>query len=362
MTYNFTIAVLIYTLSTIPIIICFFVMYKEYMKTKYRHLLYFDLAILTSILWSLLQGAAILFMSPFILITSIIILFIGPFPMLLFIDVVSRDAIDSLKMIGYSMLFVLVVAFSFDNDAVSQSILPNGADHLIIGGRFEMAIIVALIYYVVTILIFATKLHYGSPKNLRKYSRILLLAGVLWAIVLPIVIGFGLDRTLLPGLDGIIVAIGLVLVSIAFYKEPKLAYVLSFKALRLMVIKSDSGIPIYTKTWNKSKELANEALFSGIVQGIGLILKESVNQGDVNEIIMDQGVVLINNDPFSPVTSVLVITKSNKIMRQALIKFSALFIAQYSKIFEEGFTGNVSLFSGASEIVDVCFPFVPQFA
>ncbi len=80
-----------------------------------------------------------------------------------------------------------------------------------------------------------------------------------------------------------------------FAKKPKLGYVLPFKALRLTIINTESGIAIFTHDWTKDESLVDNVLFSGMMQGISGILNESLKKGNIKEIILDKANLLIEH-------------------------------------------------------------------
>jgi hypothetical protein len=113
------------------------------------------------------------------------------------------------------------------------------------------------------------------------------------------------------GLSGLVMLAAISSITIAFARQPKLAYVLPFKAYRLTVLDTGGGTPIYNHTWQPSKEQVDETLFSGMLQGVSVILKESLNQGNVREISMDEGIMILQRSLAKNIACVLVASKSS---------------------------------------------------
>ncbi|MFW9800776.1 MAG: hypothetical protein ACFFD9_10090, partial [Candidatus Thorarchaeota archaeon] len=145
----------------------------------------------------------------------------------------------------------------------------------------------------------------------------------------------------------------------ALVKQPKLAYVLPSRALRLTVIDMKSGCPLFDYAWSKIDEVLDDVLFSGMLQGIGLILDESLKSGGVREIRLETAVLLLQRIEQSSLAVVLVATKSAQSLRSALKSFSQSFLMHFSHLFNHAY--EINRFHAASELVKEHFAFVPNY-
>jgi len=125
------------------------------------------------------------------------------------------------------------------------------------------------------------------------------------------------------------------------------------------VIDNRSGTSVFNHTWQAGSKLAEADLYSGMVQGIMLIMTESVGQGDVKEVTLEHGRLIINGAKNQLVVFVLATTKSSKTLRVALNRFSDRFIAESGNNLDN--TSLSSQFDGASRLVEECFPFLPVY-
>ena len=157
----------------------------------------------------------------------------------------------------------------------------------------------------------------------------------------------------------ILASAGAVLMTYAYSREPKLLFVLPFTALRLTVLETEGGIPLFSHTWNRQGDLADEDLFSGMLQGVSMILKESLQRGDVQEIRMSNAIIIAYRNPEYPVAFVLVVTRSSRNLRDGLKLFAERFCNQYKTGF--AVPNYVEQFSGAEDLVAACFPHVPVY-
>jgi hypothetical protein len=88
------------------------------------------------------------------------------------------------------------------------------------------------------------------------------------------------------------------------------------------------------------------------------VLQQMVHKGAIHEIHMEQGIVLLQRIPQSPYVFLLVTTKVSKILRNALLKFSVLFVQHFPPNYDEVI--NIQQFASAKEFLTQCFPFVPE--
>ncbi|HME54911.1 MAG TPA: hypothetical protein VKM55_22085, partial [Candidatus Lokiarchaeia archaeon] len=117
------------------------------------------------------------------------------------------------------------------------------------------------------------------------------------------------------------------------------------------------GISLFNHTWQAGSRLIEADLYSGMVQGIMLIMEESVGQGDVKEVTMESGRLIISKAINLPIICVLATTKSSKTLRVALDRFKDRFIAEFRDNLRD--TNLSSQFDGTSKLVEECFPFLP---
>jgi hypothetical protein len=65
------------------------------------------------------------------------------------------------------------------------------------------------------------------------------------------------------------------------------------KALRLMGMDMNSGIEIFSHTWQEGQNMAGSELLSGMLQGISMLMKESVDRGELRDIHLDRGYLIV---------------------------------------------------------------------
>ncbi|MHA1883297.1 MAG: hypothetical protein ACTSUO_09670, partial [Candidatus Thorarchaeota archaeon] len=304
---NWTLEVAIYFASFVINLIAFIVSMIVFHKTKHRHVpfivgIFFGLS-----LWSISisMGGLLLNEVPiriglYVGLCTIALVF-------LMIDSFTRDRIDARKTMVLTMSATLLVYFSLQPEEIFVGVNSIGEPAIVLGlgvmgvGAFLILITGASFTY------YMVKMNQAVPDNLRTGSHLGLLSGLILSIVWPIGLGLGL-HFMYPGLWLFLLSIGIIPIAIGFFKYPKLAYVLPFKVLRLVVFETKGGIPLYSHTWSESEEMAQETLFSGMLQGIAMILDESVRKGAVREIVLENGTLVLQRTYKYSVACVLVVS------------------------------------------------------
>ena len=354
---NWTIQVFILLISLGPLTFAVYIAFSEYLKGKHRHNLFMMLTWLIVMIMNILVIISNLILSPTLYLYSMFLWILSAIFMSLLFDSVSRESIDPKKLIIISIFATAIVFISFDPNAVVYNYFPNGEIGLLMGGNFRIINSILFLFIIGMYAFYTLKIHWKAPKNLKLYSYINLF-GALAVVGSVIIVLIGLNK-IIPGIDFLIVAIAGLFTAIAFVKEPRLAYILPFKVMRLTVIDTKSGISIFNHNWKAGETLVDESLFSGMLQGISAILNEAVGKGNVRGILLDQALLIIKRNEEYPIACVLIATKSTKSLRQALNSFSDKFITQFSQFFSD--TSMVSNFESASDLIEECFPFVPEY-
>ena len=182
------------------------------------------------------------------------------------------------------------------------------------------------------------KVHRKAPQKLKFYSRLNFAGALITGIIAPLFAAL-LDD-ILPAWNLPLVGTGALLISIAFVYQPQLAYILPFRALRLAVIETESGIPFYTYTWSKTEGIIDETLFSGMMYAVSQILEESIQKGNIREINLEEAILILQRSKDYPAVCVLITNKSSKALRHALNSFAEKFFNEYSQYIKEPIDQN----------------------
>src|SRR5271157_726324 len=123
--------------------------------------------------------------------------------------------------------------------------------------------------------------------------------------------------------------------------------------LRLVAYHIESGISLFKYDWTAEGESDKDDLFSGMLSAINSFLEETVNRGNMEEIRMENGVLMAEKTEEYPVAFVLLTTKSNPVVRNALRKFVEKFHALFAQNYAE--RHQASIYEPATALVEECF-------
>lgn len=335
--------------------------FLHYRKTGYRYAFYMMLAWLFAALWCIGEGTAHLFLSPFIYRFGMYAMIIVGFSLILLVDHLSKESVDPIKVTILGAISAYIIFSSLDPNNITLFQFANKETGIILTGHFLYAQSSLNIFIGVLIIYYFGKIFINSPKNLKVYSGLFFFSAMLMGIVPMILIAIEF-YLYIPAINALLVGISTLLITIILILQPKLAYILPFKAVKLTVIETTGGLPLFNYTWRTGEVLVDDDLFSGMIHGISQLFEETLHRGIIKEINLAQAVLILQREEETSVASILISTKSSKSLKNALVSFHKKFIEQFSqqlKIFGTG--GDTSYFKNASELVLQCFPFIPEY-
>lgn len=353
---NWTYASLVLIIATIPELFALFMSFSGYRKTKYPHFLYMSLTWLFMSLSCIFLIASYVFMNFIIYRIAITLNIPITYSLMLLMDTISSEKVDIKKSILITINSTAMIIFAFSSDAVITNETGLNETTPALNGWFNLSGVTLFIISSGMWIYYMLKIHLQAPQSLKKYSTINMVGAIIAGA--GGAIAFGTELVwFLPGTDYFFIAVGSLICSYAFIKQPKLGYVLPFKVHRIISINANGGIPVYTYSWDASG-LMDSTLFSGALQSISAILSESISRGAVKEITLDEGVLIIHKHTESPLIYVLITTKSSPILLHGLNLFQVEFTGKFGK----DALGGVDLSDSfeVEKLVKKCFPFLPE--
>ena len=343
----------------IPFIFAFIITLRQYLRTRYRHLFYLTLAWLSYIFWAFFHTTGTLVMIPALhLYLGCWALMPAAIFVVLFGETISSDTIDAKKLVLVSAISVLFIFTSYD---VSQfgyyQYNPIWDFYGLFGGSefygftlFGITLIgnVGLFFYLL-------KIHIKAPRNLKKDTKYLVAAAILLGPIGPVLYAY--FNTYVPGIMFIPFSLGVLITSIVFTKQPKIAFILPFKALRLTVFKVEGGANLYTYDWESGKSLIDEDLFAAMIDGVSSLIRDSIQSGEIREVKMENAALIIQKSDNFNIAHVIIATHTSKALREGLLSFSKKFDEKFSEYIDQ--SHEVSRFSTATELVTHYFSFLP---
>jgi hypothetical protein len=276
--------------------------------------------------------------------------------MMALFDSVSRESVDPIKMLLIGIFSALLIYTSFETNSITYFPLSNGKYGWDWNGNFKITTILITSLVSLMWLYYCAKIYLNTPKRIKRNALELILGAHFLAII-PMILVITNLNLIYFGCEAMSMGLGALICAYEFARQPKLMFILPFKVLNLTVINTNSGIPLYKYNWDHDSEYVDEMLFSAMLQGISMILKEAVHKGDVKEIRLTHGILLLYQQPRNPIVFVLVASKSSKILHDALktfgIRFTTHFKQQLNQVVE------AEQFLGAEKIIQKYFSFIP---
>jgi len=149
------------------------------------------------------------------------------------------------------------------------------------------------------------------------------------------------------------IAIGALIISLVVIREPKILYILPFTIYRIAV-KSKEGVPLYYHDWSES--ILNETIFTGFLNAVQLMSEEVMNIGGLLDVNLEEGILILKES--KSITVGLVSSKSSKLLRDSVVKFTADFERKFERELKKSIT-DPSQYEDAFELIEKYFSNFP---
>ncbi|MHA1510622.1 MAG: hypothetical protein ACTSRX_02760 [Promethearchaeota archaeon] len=363
MSLNWSSGVIVGFVGFIPSFLAFIVTLIQYFKDRYAHLKYFAGMWFFLSIWILFQAISDLLLSIPLHFIVFYALIIFSYFVNLSVDTITRDSIDRYKMIltTITSCFILILSLDLDNfpafnpdaiiiDETGVSPYPT------MNGNFRLAVMIASVLLVSIAIYCSLKILIHTPKNLKKYSLLNVFGTYLWGIQ-PIWIQITDLEQNYPGIATGSMALGLLIISITFLKEPKLAYILPFKTYRILIQRTDSGTVLFQHDWNQLDTEFSEKTFSGMMQAINTMFDKTINKGNVRKIKFDEAEITFKVGEEVPLACVLISSDSSITLRTSFNKFANDVFKDYNNI--EKNDHSINKYDNGIILLEKHFPFIP---
>jgi len=335
-------------------IICFLLSFLYAKKRNNRLVYLFSANWLFQALFWFLDAASHFFYSPLLMAIAIVPQTIGVPCLFIFIDLIKKERVSSTKLSALFLIEILLLILTFNPGGME--IIPGYGIHIV--GPLRILQIVFLVYYISIFFSWSYLTWKRAPKELKKLVNFLLFGSILFSFVTAFMYILGGFIKTFNSIGFITHSLGALFTIVVIWKDPKIIYILPFKAYRLLVVETNAGIGLFKHDWAELRAV-DENVFTMVLQAVGSILDEVLKKGEIREIKMDRAVLLIQHNKNYPVASVLVTSKSTKSLRYGLKKFNNHFIESFQSNF--GGLYEVSRFKKAKAFIEEYFDFVPQY-
>ena len=265
-----------------------------------------------------------------------------------FLESLTRDSIETRSFI------MLIFLLGIDSVLViAQPSVSLGSPPWIIVVSIGLLISIASV-------VFYIRLYRNVPSNLKRAALLTIIGQFLVSLLFVILnVVNGIFHNVIGSLDRVFEGIGALIQAVVFARHEQLFYVLPFKTQRLIVFGTRNGASLFAHTWSKNDKLIDEDLLSGVLHGVSMLFNESLNKGNLQEIKMEQGILLVKHDKTHSIAFVIIASRSSEVLRDGLSGFAKKFIEAYEPYLEP--IETYEKFQDAIGLVQSCLAFIPQY-
>ena len=148
--------------------------------------------------------------------------------------------------------------------------------------------------------------------------------------------------------------IGMIITIYIMIKDPKILYILPFKAYSIVVVHSTAGFPLFYHNW--SEPFINQDLFTCVLSATERMTTEVLMKGRINSINLEQGVLILEKR--TNIIVGLLASKTSKFLKDCLIDFSEQFENRFEAKLTEA-PNELHSFDSAMELIDKTFAYIP---
>ena len=324
-------------------------------KNKKRLIFLFSAMWLMYAIFWFIDAVAHYYYSIFIMSLAILPQLIGVPCIIIFIELIKKEHVSPIKISILIIIEALLLYVTFFVPG-NFEIIPGYGVHN--KGILRVLQIVFLFYFVSLYFIWSYQTWRRAPASLKRLTSVLLIGSTLFSVVTAAMYALGTFVKTFNSIAFIVNGIGAFTTIIVILKDPRIIFILPFKAYRILIIDTNGSVALYKHDWANVGAL-EENMFTMMLQAIGNVLDDILKKGEVQEIQMDRAVLLIHHDKTHSIASVLIASKSSKSLRYGLKRFNEKFIAVYHSNLDE--ERKVGMFEETREIVDMVFDFVPSY-
>lgn len=326
---------------------------KEYYIKRFKAYMFFGLAIAFLIPYFLLDGLSILSLNPFFKRFDVLSLFISLVLIVILINYTQKESLLSINLIPVFCLGTILIWFAIQPDAVGITVVDSTfntvwlGNYSIVGFITETSMILCLFWWIY-------RTWRNSPFEIKKESTFFLVSIIFAASQIPFILvsDFFIPETIL--LANLIFLIALIIATAIIIKEPKILYVLPYTPYRIFV-RNKKGVLLCDRIWAKT-EINNKT----IDRFLDVLIQEEMEKQkrlEVLDIHLKEGVVIFQD--LELITSVLVISKSTKFLRDLVGQFSIMFEERYKKFIEKH-GEEIQDLTFSDELLDKYFSIFPS--
>jgi hypothetical protein len=349
---NFTPEVFIDFVVMVIVFIAASLTYIEPKVKKIRSLFFIRLGMISFGIFFLLDGLSIVFLSTVMgKISALTLIPISIF-FIVGINYIIKESYNSILLIIVGSFGTILTIFSLLPDSVIIEyelgyFTVNWAGYFLIMGDLLTMIPLMVVFY------WGLKTYFNSPVLIKREAKIFFIGIILTSPLNFTLYMLSFWNPITVLIADLIGALGALIFSIAILREPKLLYILPFNLYRILV-KDRRGSPLFDYDWSQSN--INETIFTGFINAVQVMSKEIMDLGGLLDINLEKGLLIVHESGF--ITVGLISSKSSKLLKESLLKFSA----DFEKMFESELKQEIrdpKKYEGAYELIEKYFSNFP---
>ena len=352
MILNWNIEVIVnFLVAAVGLIFTITTYYSPQVK-KIKSLFYIRLGFTGFWVFMLLDGLAILFLSEFLGLINGIILFLATIFIIIGVNYTIKESFYSIGLIIAIGLSILLFYVGTQPGAVDIELQSGYLRVRWVGFFSTLAMILTgvALYY---LFYWGIKTYKHAPFLIKKEASVFFI-GIL--IVSPLSLVFYYLYVFEPLFilaSGFTMLVGAIIITLTIIREPKLLYILPFTIYRI-VVKDRDGHPLYDHDWSESN--ISESIFTGFLNAVQLMSEEVMHIGGLLDIHLEDGILILKES--ERITVGLVSSKSSKLLRDSVIKFTEDFEKKFDRELKRSET-EMSHYEGAFELIEKYFSNFP---
>jgi len=325
MVLNWTPEVIVEIFTSITIFVAVLLTYFEPRTKKIRSLFFIRMALIFMVLYFVFDLLANLFLNTTLARLYPIMLFPTTMFFIIGINFMIKETINSIILILAFGAGVLLCYLAFQPEAVGFEFEWG---YLTVNpiGMFEVLEDFLVFLLFIPVFYWGLKTWLNAPFLIRKEALIFFIGIIIAApITASVFILYYWDPSFILYSD-ITLSLGVFIMCIAIFMEPKLLYILPFTVYRI-VVKDNEGYPLFDHDWSESD--IDEPIFTGFINAVQLMSEEVMKIGGLVNIDLTEGILILNESEY--ITVGLVASKSSRLLKDALIRFTEDFEVTFQR-------------------------------
>ncbi len=354
MTLNWTLDVVMGGIIGTIIMIGSIISYTTYRRKRVKPLLFFSISYFFVSLYFFFDFLSILYMNIELARIHYVIFFPATIFLVIAIDYTIAESINALKMCIACSLGSIITILAYLPDSIRVD-TSKGYEDFAMDFLFSVFTLVLLMYFMFLHVIWGIKMRRNAPNQLKKESNLVLLGIIIMGPLDLIIFLFSTMIPILIIVDYIVLCTGAMIILHVLITEPKIHYILPFKAYWLQVISTLAGFSLFDYEWTESDKDSN--LVAGLLSAVEKMSIEVLGKGIIQEFNLEEGILLFKRGEF--VTAGLLTSRSSKFLRDSLQNFVDDFEKSFNKALRNR-SSVISKFDSADDLITRNFTYVPK--